>query len=272
MSEQYPLSWARDWEDNFFLRSLPREGFMPRGDEVRLDPRPFLRVENQGSVGACQGHSLSSSLEWCYRIATGGESIQLSRAMAYYESQRIDKITGDRGSTIAGGIKLGMNTGICVEELWKYTGRYNPARPVHYDDVLMDASKYKLGRAVNLRSYTAVRSFLGSGQGAVHLGILWSNRLNTAVLESYSDRGASGGHAISLYALSEREDSDGNPYVWMMNSWSSNWGNKGWAEWSPAAVGAMIESSYSHFVGVSDMPHVSPRKFTVEDWMKRLRV
>jgi hypothetical protein len=81
-------------------------------EEVSIDPRQFMKVENQGSVGSCQGHSISSCVEWCYAIATGGEKLQLSRAYGYYETQRLDGITGDRGSTIEGGVKLATQYGI----------------------------------------------------------------------------------------------------------------------------------------------------------------
>lgn len=265
--------WLIDREDFAWLSNLPGEDevLAMRGhyEEATLDPRELLRVENQGPVGSCQGHSISSCVEWCYILETSDASLQLSRAWGYYESQRIDGIRGDSGSTINAGVKLATTLGICREELWPYSNRYNPARPDNFEAVLADAAKYRIKSSVRLTSYEAVRTFLGSGQGAVHLGIAWGNSVNRAVVESFS--GGGGGHAIGLYCLSDRKDNQGNPYCWMMNSWGGNWGNKGWAEWSPTAIEQMMRHRFTVMIGVSDMLNVKPRKFNLDDWKKELR-
>ena len=239
--------------------------------EVTVDPRSVVKVENQGSVGSCQGHSISSCCEWCYIIASGDTSLQLSRAYGYYETQRLDGISGDSGSTINGGVKLATEYGICREALWPYSGRYNPQRPKPIDELRADAAKYKIGKTYRLRSYDAVRTFLGSGQGAVHLGITWNSTVNGPVVNSYR-AGGGGGHAISLYSLSDRKDSQGRPYCWMLNSWGKTWGNQGWAEWSPAAIEQMLLARWSVFVGVSDMPNVKPREYSLDSLKKDLRI
>jgi hypothetical protein len=113
MSDKRVGYWLHDHEDTAFLNSLPGESnvLAMRGtySEVKVDPRSVMKIENQGSVGSCQGHALSSCVELCYYIATGDLTRQLSRAYAYYETQRIDNISGDRGSTISGGIKARNN-------------------------------------------------------------------------------------------------------------------------------------------------------------------
>ena len=81
-----------------------------------------------------------------------------------------------------------------------------------------------------------------------------------------------GGHAIALLGLSERLDNSGRPYVWMMNSWGANWGNAGWAEWAPAAIEQMLRHQYTACFGLSDMPNVKPREYTLDDLKKDLRI
>lgn len=275
MAEPYePGGWLIDKEDFGWLNNLPGEDSVlaMRGhyQESAIDPRTVMHIENQGSVGACQGHSISSCVEWCYIIATSDTSLQLSRAMGYYESQRIDGIRGDRGSTINAGVKLATKSGICREELWPYSGRYNNTRPDDYQAVLEDAAQYRIKSAVRLTSYDAVRTFLGSGQGAVHLGIAWGREMNSAVVKSFAGAGG-GGHAIGLYSLSDRKDDKGRPYCFMMNSWGKNWGNSGWAEWSPGAIDQMMRHRFTVMIGVSDMLNVEPRTFTLDDWKRELR-
>jgi C1A family cysteine protease len=243
VNEHHTGGWRIDLERFDVLAALPAEDpvLAMRGNynEVSVDPRSVLRVENQGSVGSCQGHSISSVCEWCYIIGTQDENLQLSRAYGYYETQRLDQISGDRGSTIEGGIRLATEYGICREELWKYSGRYEPNRPKPIEELRADAAQYKIGKSYKLTSYDGIRTFLGSGQGGVHLGITWNSSVDGAVINNYSGA-QGGGHAIGLYGLSDRKDSQDRPYCWMMNSWGSGWGNAGWSEWSPASYSLQL--------------------------------
>lgn len=270
----YIGGWLEDEEDRDFLTGLDDDApvLAMRGtySEVTLDPRQVIKVENQRNQGACQGHAISTVVEWCHCIATGNAGLQLSRAMGYYETQRIDGIRGDRGSTISGGVKLATTTGICEESLWPYPSRYTQARPRDWQAVTTNAQQYLIGRSHRMRSYDAVRTFLGSGQGGISIGIGWSSGvMSRPVVESYRQGG--GGHAIALLSLSDRKDSSGNPFIWMCNSWGSNWGNGGWSEWSPRAVSQMLSTSRTTAIGLSDMPNVQPREFSLEDWKRSLR-
>ena len=275
MTVEYVGGWRFDEEDWQFLQSQHSEQpvLALRGsyEEVAVDPRDVLKVENQGPQGACQGHAISSVSEWCYILQTQDPNLQLSRAMGYYETQRIDGISGDRGSTISGGVRLAKQTGICEESLWPYpnNSRYNNRRPDNWEEVKSNASKYKIKRSFKLTTYESIRTFLGSGQGGISIGISWGSSMSKKVVEEFRPGG--GGHAIGLFALSKRKDNNGLPYIWMMNSWSSNWGNKGWSEWSPSAIQTMMRHRYTVAIGLSDMPGVEPRTFDLEDWKEKLR-
>lgn len=276
MADGYVGGWRRDREDWTAMQQWmqPEENILAmRGtyQEVSFDPRDLMQtavIENQGQQGACQGHDLSSCLEWIHALQTGSMSVQLSRAYAYYETQRIDGIRGDNGSTISGGVKLAMSQGVPEESKWPYPSRYNNRRPGFFDDVLENAARYKIAESYKLTSYQSVRTWLGSGQGAISIGIRWGSGMSTPVLESFSAGG--GGHAIALLCLSEREGSNGEPYVWMMNSWGARWGNKGWSEWSPDAIRQMMNHQFTVAIGMSDMPAVKPRTFDVDDWKTAL--
>lgn len=275
MSDPRVGYWLHDVEDFDYLKSLPGESSVlaMRGSysEVKVDPRAVMKIENQGSIGSCQGHALSSCVELCYYIATGDLTRQLSRAFGYYETQRIDGINGDRGSTISGGIKLATTLGIPREDLWKYSGRYENRRPANWNEIVEDAKLHQVGQSYRMESYDGVRTFLGSGQGGISIGISWGGEVDRPVVNSFSGAGG-GGHAIALLGLSERLDQSGRPYVWMLNSWGANWGNKGWSEWAPSAVEQMLRHRYTACFGLSDMPNVKPREYTLEDLKKGLAI
>ena len=267
--------YAIEIEDRGHLASLPSfQCLFSAGEyeEIRLDPRKLIRIENQATQGACAGHSLSSILEWCYTIASGGEVIQLSRAMAYYESQKLSGIRGDSGATISAGAKLAMETGLCDESLWPYPSRYNNTRPSDYQAVLASAGKHKIRSASKITSYDAYRQFLGAGLGGVSNGIAWGNSMDRPVVESFSAGG--GGHAIAGLCLSERLDAKGRPYVWIANSWGLQFGSRdvpGWQEWSPNAIEGMLRHQWTEMIALSDMAIPKPRKFTADEWKSRLK-
>jgi C1A family cysteine protease len=266
--------WREDREDDEFIDGLRGEApiLAMRGTytEATFDPRKVMRVENQGSQGACQGHAISSVVEWCHCIATGNAGLQLSRAYGYYETQRLDGIRGDRGSTISGGVKLAMGAGIPEEKFWPYPRGYNSRRPKDFESCLKNAKQYRIKTKRRITTYEGARAFLGSGQGGITIGIGWSSRvMSKAVVESFKSGG--GGHAICLMSLSKRKDRAGDPFLWMCNSWGTRWGNGGWSEWSPKAVRQILASGRTTAIGLSDMVNVKPREFTLADWKKTLR-
>ena len=266
--------WRIDHEDAEYLDAIQSDSpvLAMRGhyNERTADPRELLKIEHQGPQGACQGHAITSVCEWCAALASGSADLQLSRAMGYYETQRIDELKGDKGSTISGGVKLATSTGICEESLWPYPKRYNSRRPDNWQVVMDNAKQHKIMSTYRLKSYDAIRTFLGSGSGAISIGVRWGRGMSNAVLDAFAP--GRGGHAVGLFSVSPRTDEHGDPYIWMMNSWGKQWANKGWSEWAPRAVRQMCRDRYTVAIGCSDMPGVEPRAFDVDDWKRELKI
>lgn len=259
-------------EDRDFIASLSGGEDVMRlvgsYEEQSLDPRKLIRVENQFQMGSCAGHSLSSNLEWIYCIATKGQIIQLSRMAGYILAQEKSGIRTDSGSTISAGIQVALQTGLPEEKLWPYPSRYDRQKP--NNDWQQNAAKHKIERAVEIKTFEQWQTWLGSGQGGIHTGISWGSSMNRQVVETFSAGG--GGHSVAALCLSDRKDSRGDRYSWIANSWSESFGNKGWQEWSPTAIRQMLQHRYTVFVGVSDMPNVKPREYTLADLKKDLAV
>ena len=223
-----------------------------------IDPRPWHRIEMQGSMGSCQGHALSSVCELAYHIATG-KVIQFSPLFAYYATQQLDGLLGrDVGSTIEGGARLAKQHGLCPLEAMPYPNpvRYTGRIPA---SAWPAAEPFKIRSHAVCRSYVDVYEYLATGQGGVEIGIAWSSSLEPVrgVIEQY--RPGRGGHAVALLGYSRRKDSQGRKYLWLANSWDTSWGNSGWAEVAPRAIEEMLAHPQTVMIGLSDLTTPTPR-------------
>lgn len=222
-----------------------------------IDPRRFMKTEHQGMVGSCQGHALTSCMEYCWYVQTGKEK-QFSRAMGYYGSQRIDGIRGDRGSTLNGGRRLATEHGVSLEEEWPYVARYNPRPPGGWNRQFEKAEPFKIRSSQILRQTVDVFDYLASGFGSVEIGIPWGVRLRGDTIVSWSPRG--GGHAVAILGYTRQHE------FWMFNSHGPQWGDNGWAKLPWDICEEMIRFRGSVFQGLSDMSTPEPREFDVELW------
>jgi hypothetical protein len=249
-----------DLEDRheLLMTSTPLPEDLMRGfaEPEEIDPRPWHRIENQGSMGSCQGHALSSVCEMAYHITTGNV-IQFSPLYAYLGTQELDGLLGrDVGSTIEGGLRLVREKGICPLEFMPYPNpvRYTSRIPQEARDA---ARPFKIRSHTFCKSYADVYQFLASGQGGVSIGIGWGNFDSDGLVETY--RIGRGGHAVALLGYSKRQAADGRKYLWLANSWATSWGVNGWAEVSPRAIDQMFQASYTVMIGMSDLETPKPR-------------
>ncbi|TWT57234.1 hypothetical protein KOR42_05920 [Thalassoglobus neptunius] len=255
--------WRYDLEDKAFLAQATAEP-IPRSfsaaalpDEVRPDigPDPH-RLENQSSMGSCQGHDIASCIEDLMWVAGGGNRIQLSNIFAYLATQKIDGLLGsDRGSTISGGVKLAQNHGVCSLEYAPYPNpvRYPDDReiarilsPENYEA----AKPYRIKKTYGIRSYDDAVKWIGGG-GAISLGISWPpifavNPEGRKVARRAA--GSGGGHAIAVIGYRKT----GNLIVANSHNY--------WFEIPADVFNSMLRQRYTVAIGVSDMAEPAPRK------------
>lgn len=240
-----------------------------------VDPRPWFRVENQRQQGACQGFSLSNQGEYAYMQAVG-EQIQFAPQFCYIRTQIKDGIQGDRGSTIEGGEWVAKNIGFATELVWgPYTGLYS-ARPTSgrtMEECLQEAAGRKIVTSADIESQGDGFVWMSSGLGSIHIGITWNKSCTpiNGVIETYDYVTQGGGHSVSFLGYSKRKDKKGRNYWWMLNSWGTSWGNKGWAEVSPTAVEQMLRGRWTVMRGMTDLQGdaMRPRRLWVERPYKR---
>lgn len=221
--------------------------------DLRLQVSPmYTKVENQGRQGACRGHSGSTCLEtlWVRQL---GDYRQFSRAQMYYETQRLDRISGDRGSTIHGGCQLLTDTGLVLESDWPYPTHYNPARPPGYE--LME--KVRISGYTEIHTYEQAWQHL-SEYGPLDWGIAWTSdwdrqAADGGLITTYS--GGRGGHALALIGLSVVDfdgkplPGDGRPWILQVNSWDIRWGHKGQSLISPECMEMVLAHRQTACVG-----------------------
>lgn len=226
-------------------------------------------IENQGAMGSCQGHSLSSQLEVIRYLATG-EWLQMSRLHAYLASQQVDNLLGrDAGSTISGGVKVAKEQGLILEEKMPYPNpvRY-PGKTWFLNRVqqpeVQDTERFKIKNHIRINSYEDQLALLASRAGTGSAGMYWPIDLDQGnVCREY--RFGNGMHAVAFLAIDKsRTDGDGNPLLACANSHGKNYGDGGWCFWTKYAFEKMLRTRNCVVYGVSDMDIPGPRDFDLE--------
>lgn len=249
--------WRHEDEDFVSIAKSRSTKFLYSADGRDLPeevcPVHWVPVENQGSIGSCQGHSLSSCLEHLTR-ASGYPTVSLSRMCGYIMSQRRGGYSGrDTGSTISDGIAVAMEDGLCEESVWPYPPRYSDRLPPDFQG----APKWRLGGHVAITSYEDMLD--ACAFNVVHSGFMWGAHIDQqvakdGVIRSY--RGGAGGHSV-MWRGFRRQDWKGNPlpqpYLLLCNSWSTQWGHKGWALVSPEAFSQILNSRWAVFERMFDV-------------------
>lgn len=200
-----------------------------------LDPRPIVRVEDQGNRNSCVGHGLSSCGEICAWIDSGGVlEIEFSRWGAYIWSQQMGGMAGrDNGATISGAIKAAAEIGFCPESLWPYppsNAGYSTKEPA---GVRQAAAPYLLMAHTNPNNYAQGFEWINQGKGPLLIGVDWTQGLanNTGDVTLADVRGRSlGGHCMFLWGW----DADG--LLYLGNSHTEGWGQRGWRKVRPEVV------------------------------------
>ena len=268
MNEFQLNGWRHDLEDRIGLHAACKSTYLLRrfrGMELpkTVDPRDWLKVENQGQIGSCQGNALSTAGEFAHKIATGDGTLQFSRHWCYIMSQRMDGIRGDNGSTLSGGQKVAHEYGFALESTVPYPDRYTSTIP-NEQKAKEEAKAYKIKTSIQCHTYQDVLEFIGNGFGGVQIGIAWPDSWMNAgeTLESF--RPGNGGHSVIFVGYTERPDAQGRAYLLLMNSWGKSWGNGGYAEVAPKAVEQMLAHNWTEMIGHTDMDNPAPRRVKVQ--------
>lgn len=244
--------WDLEDRDRLYAGGTPFEGFKGVAIPDEVDPREWLRTENQGRMGSCRGHSLSTGMEFIYHGIVG-EVVQFSPMWCYLRTQKRDGLLGsDRGSTIENGVKVAVEEGVCRESVFPYPDpvRYSTRIPARADE---DAANYKAGRYSPIESYDQAIEWIGSGQGYVDFGGPWPFRHSGGRVDRWQPTGRSG-HAMAFCGFSRAGR------LIQFNSHSEQSGDDGEFLWTPDAFNGACRDRRCSIIGVSDMPTAQARE------------
>lgn len=200
---------------------------------AEINPLDVVKIENQRSQGACQGHALATTFQICYFLATG-RWLRFSRACGYYLAQKHDGIRGDRGSTLSGGRWVATEHGMCLEEHWPYPSRYDPRQPSGIN------FEFKMRTTKPFRDIDQAMEWIKLGL-PIQTGVIWGSNLSREFVTRADTRG--GGHSTCLWC----HDDESN--VRNINSWGDGWNGDGVHTWSVDAFDQMLRNDRSSFIG-----------------------
>lgn len=270
MARPRSYGWRTDKEDSAYLRDDATAVRFSLGEFAAppiVDPRDWLQVENQGSVGACAGFARTTAMELAVKWATG-QVVQFSTMFSYLTAQKEDGLIGrDQGSSITGNMRAARKYGNCFEATFPFPGRYTTKIPQAAID---EGTEHQLRAHAYCSNYDDVFRFIAGLLGGVQIGVPWNNSWTpdaSGRIERVSLNSRGGGHSVAFVGYTATRDSDGRQYLIVANSWSKSWGAGGFAEVAPSVVDAIgAARGRTEMIGLSDLEGFDEPRPT--DWSK----
>lgn len=249
---------------------------LPSRVDVREDEmftKSWMRVENQGGVGACQGYGLIHCVEYLYAVLTG-QIVQLSPMYAYLLSQFFDGIRGDRGSTLSGGTKALMQMKLCLLSEYPRERSYPSNGYKDIPQSAIDAAKagpFQTVRTVRFRDAGESRAFIGSMAGIIQTGTAWPEQMarvpRHGAIQGIGGRNF-GGHSYNICGYKPIDElssetraalprTRGTSVHIVTNSHSRSWAADGWAYLTDELFNAL--NTKDLLLGRTDMGDIKPR-------------
>jgi len=228
MTERY-YGWRKQFPDknDYLYEEVAGVGAVPEPTSADLSSL-ILRVKDQGQLGSCVAHGVTSAFEALQVARTGTDFVACRKEV--YQNARIigGYYPGDNGATIRAGIQATLKYGVAHEALWPYQPTADFDNPIPFA-VSADATKsettnsYLLDGTSSAQKIANIRHCLGVTKLPVVFG--------TPVWQQFETVGSSGvvsmpparqqeigGHCMMLFGYTP------NHYCKVLNSWDVTWG------------------------------------------------
>ena len=195
-------------------------------------------VVDQGELGSCTANAWVSGLREFMVLKSQKPLTRLSRLFLYYEERKEDNtVQEDAGANLKDGGDCLTNYGVCTENLDPYdiTTFTKPPSSV----ALAEAPAYKITKYMQITSLPAIKACLAQGYPVV-MGMnvynqMQSQQAATSGIVSCPRQGEQplGGHAVTIVGYVDNPITNpkawkGGGYLWVRNSWGTNWGLGGY--------------------------------------------
>ena len=216
-------------EEDYYPHVLEKE-------DSSIDLRPyFTSIKDQGQLGACTIFAITSIFEYILKKSTQQEE-DLSERFVYYNVRKEQgDVNTDKGSSIADVVKSYGEYGVCKEELFKYDDKDLVVAPT--EDAVADAETRKIVKAKNVKASdnisqsVAIKSAIADGYPVVGSFVVYDS-FNRTGADGFVSRPSSD----EVTACTEKQNhamvicgySDEQKVFIVRNSWSKDWGDKGY--------------------------------------------
>ena len=214
------------------MRGIPRPSFLPTTFDLRKGVTKVPPILDQGPIGACAPNQLSSALRFCLANQKLID-FEPSRLFIYFFARLIDgsAITDDSGITIRSGLKAIQRFGAPKEELCPYVPANftkQPSKEAVLSARLKVASSFQYLSVAPTLEYIKRAILAGF---PVILGVVVYNSMESKEclttgsisMPNRTSETCYGGHCVSLWGWD-----DAKKVFYMMNTWGTSAGNKGW--------------------------------------------
>ncbi|WHI53075.1 C1 family peptidase [Microbulbifer sp. MLAF003] len=215
LSEQFNvISDALDLRDRYYE---PRLSPIP----CQMPPPQDLTILNQGQDGACTGFGLAAVINRLYQQQN--QNVLVSPWMIYNMARRYDEWPGEtyEGSSCRGAIKGWLNTGVCLDSLYKKEDGDTP----NFEQ-LEDAKSRTIGAYYRIRPditemhYALQETYIIYVSAMIHDGWFKLRRNPNGEYVIPANKQQIGGHAFAIVGY----NTEG---FWVQNSWGRDWGAMG---------------------------------------------
>jgi C1A family cysteine protease len=179
-------------------------------------------VRDQGDEGVCVGFAAVSGMKEYQERLDYQKFVKLSPRFVYSESKKIDGMPDEEGTTIRTAMRVLKTRGVCQEKFWPYAAHQTdkPKRCVN-----PDAKRFRVLTYARILNFEELRMSLAT-KGPCVIGVEVFNgmmKTKTGVVPMpRKGEETLGGHAICCVGYEDRKK-----VVKFKNSWSIQWGEKG---------------------------------------------
>ena len=220
--------WKKDLPDfrDHIFQAAPIQAALPSKIDLRQYCPP---VYDQGNLGSCTAQAIAALVQIDEIKLNRPDKATPSRLYIYYNERLIEgTVSSDSGATLRDGIKTLNSQGFCDESLWPYVEKKFTTKP--------STKCYTAAKTHLVQKYQAVPQNLNSVKAVLAQG--FPIVFGMTVYDSFeSDQVAAtgivplpthsesmlGGHAMCIVGYD-----DAKHWFIVRNSWSADWGSKGY--------------------------------------------